>query len=169
MQIKNRRLPSLQLFSLLLLLAVVAGGTPSRPADTATRLLYTFDELLPVDEATRQLYGFDSRAAGLVRDASGREQSAAAIMLTHSNVVTGRFGRAVDFNGKDQYLVVDTTTGLEFTQENFTLEVWFKPAGDGTLCSLLSDATSTHGRYQLLLEKPEMAKLIIAMMGQNST
>ncbi len=152
MQIKNRRLPSLQLFSLLLLLAVVAGGTPSRPADTATRLLYTFDELLPVDEATRQLYGFDSRAAGLVRDASGREQSAAAIMLTHSNVVTGRFGRAVDFNGKDQYLVVDTTTGLEFTQENFTLEVWFKPAGDGTLCSLLSDATSTHGRYQLLLE-----------------
>lgn len=137
----------------MMLQAAGAAGSPSVPVADNTVLLYTFENLAPADEATRQLYGFDSRTAGILADGSGHGHTANAILMDTNSVVAGRFGRALRFNGEDQHLVAGSTTGLGFQQNDFTIEVWFRPAGDGTLCSMLSDTTSSFGRYQMLLDK----------------
>ncbi len=96
-------------------------------------------------------YRFEEMHNDRVKDTSGHDRSG----KTHNtDVADGRSGNALSFNGISSYVVTEHTAGLEFPQDDFTVEVWFNPTtGDGTLLSMPSNTSSTYGRYQLLLDK----------------
>jgi PKD repeat protein len=82
-------------------------------------------------------YGFEESSGTLVADASGQKNHGT---LSGATRVTGKFGRALSFNGSNNWVTVKDSASLD-ASSGLTLEAWVYPK------------TSTSGRTVILKEK----------------
>gem|GEM_PF-5944407 len=100
------------------------------------------------------IFNFDNADASSLPDVSGQGHDGQLKHLSEKDLVPGLSGQALQFNGISSHVVIPNAGKLAFDEQSFTLALWIRPTqASGTLLSLLSDKSSSSGRYQLQLEK----------------
>lgn len=75
-------------------------------------------------------WGFEDGSGTSATDSSGNGNTA-TLFRSAVWVTTGRFGKAIQLNGIDQYLGVSDANNLDFSQ-SFTLSAWVQPSASHT-------------------------------------
>lgn len=79
-------------------------------------------------------YPFDEDEGGIARDSVGGND---AVIHGAQWTEDGRYGAALEFNGKGDYLTVTGTEALDFASD-FTLEAWVRPASTASWAPLIA-------------------------------
>ncbi|MFI6321270.1 LamG-like jellyroll fold domain-containing protein [Nonomuraea sp. NPDC050556] len=118
---------------------------------TATTYTATYQQA-SVPDGLVAAYGMDEGAGTAVADASGKANNGTAASTSWN--LTGKYGKALSFNGTSSWVTVPDSTSLRLTN-GMTLEAWVRP-------------TSVTG-WRTVLMKEFGADLAYAIMGSGSS
>jgi PKD repeat protein len=91
-------------------------------------------------------YSFEEASGSQVTDASGNANNGTISGATR--VAAGRFGRALKFNGKSDWVTVDHSASLNLTK-GMTLEAWVYPTASTTSATILMKEASGNATYRI--------------------
>jgi PKD repeat protein len=120
--------------------APLVGGGPSASSSTAGGTASNTTGLVAA-------YSFEETSGSQVSDASGNANHGSISGATR--IAAGRFGRALQFNGKNDWVTVDHSASLNLTK-GMTLEAWVYPtASTRTPATILMKEGSGTASYRI--------------------
>jgi hypothetical protein len=69
----------------------------------------------------------DEESGGIAFDSSGNENHGTLYNMENSDWVTGKFEGALQFDGWNEYILVDDDPTMDFGSGSFTISAWIKP------------------------------------------
>ena len=131
-------------------------GTLSSTADTIVRIYYNGTDTEPATDST---YGRDNvwsryisvhhLNSNVITDSTGNGHTGTANNMDSGNIVTGKFGTALDYNGSNEYVSIPDSAPYDSASGNLMISFWGKvdttPHNDGFVWKKGSGNTSATG------------------------